>query len=680
MPDGFIPLTKLNYINVLSLITGIYFAVCDILNTFYLPTHLIFLIILLFFLPGAHLIKLLGIDLRGIRSHFLPIAMITSLSLATNILASLFFLSLGLGVSIFQPVAVVIILLLATNLKSQFFPHNKSYETPYKVNVHALLAIAIVFVISLWKFVYPTFLAPVPSPYPYHVAWDVFIYQGISNRIVSGKIIGPTADINPTTEELPIPLGFPVLVALILKTLKLNFHEVVWLLKIGSTIPAFIGSVWICAIAERKVGLAYSLVTCFTSFSFSYRSFLDIKFFLPSSFAWALGLGICYIFLRNKFNIRNRIVTCLLLMTAAFSIHLYTTAVVMIILIATYLLSRIVESLYKSQPSLTKMLLFYPLFLFLIILWMHISGFQIIIPGGGLSSAGLDQRIINMFRAINPFVWLIPLAGYLKTLEYGSQTKPGPMFHMCILTLFLYCLPTYAYFRVLYLASVAASILTIELIHDFLQRLKEKNLKSPTRMLSFYLSVMIIIAGIYQLHMPFFRNRVYYVNTPEGKLSTSYSLTEYRSAIFINKELSDLKLLIVSDRGYSVKLCGLTGKETLRTRGTLMERFQSILRSLQNKPFDTLIATQLIELLNKYYDISSYDGILLAFSSRTYAFLQAAGDITFFAPLPAERVDPAIRQNLITSNLLNHVYHDGDVDLFILDLQRVRYLLKLLIL
>jgi len=603
-------LSKLRFINALSVCAGIYFVLINTLNISYLLSDLFFLVLLLFFLPGIYFLKLVATScINGI-------------------------------------------------------------EAIDKPDIRTLLALAIILGISLWTFLYPTLLAPVPSPYPYHAGWDEFVYQMISWKAASGKVQGFITDINPTTQELPIPLGFPAAVGLILKTLNISPFDAVWLLKIGVIIPVFIGSLWIGTIAERKVGLRWALVACFISFSFSAFNVPDVKFFLPSAFAWALGFGVYCIIFSTNFNVRQKLAFCFLLLAAAFSYHFYTTALVFATILLAGILYLISNFLQRYKPSLLRVFLLYPLALFVVCAWIHVNGFQIVLPGGGPVNADFIQSTMRMLRSISPFVWLVPIVEILAKPFHKKYERLSPMSHIYILTLFVFYLPLSASFRVLYWASGFACILTITFIYNSVHLFAERNSKFSTNILVIFLGTMIVIASVYPIYVPFSTEPVYYVDTPTGKVVTNYSFSEYRSARYITENLGKLNLLIISDRGYAVILGGLTGKESFRVRGNISEELQSILKNLHRNIFDKSIANQLVELTDRYYDLVSYDSLLLAFSSRTYAFIEASSDVTFYAPLSPEYVDPIVRVNLVASNLLDHIYHENDVDLFVYTLNK----------
>jgi hypothetical protein len=420
---------------------------------------------------------------------------------------------------------------------------------------------------------------------------------------------------------------------------------------------------WIFTITDEKVGQYLAITACFASYSFVAFNIVDLKFFLPSAFAWMLGFGVFYIVFSKRFDVFKKAILCTILSITIFSYHFYTGILVLGTIFFARILSLIINTIKDRGRKRLMLFQNYPLMLVFIVLLLQNLNLGIAIPGGGPANTGIVQSIILLFKSISPFVWLVPVVE-ISVLVFLTRQRLDSMHHVFILTLFVYFIPLSSSYRVLYWASSFASILTIISIKNSILGSCQKNYKSR-RIFSVFLGVLIFIALLYPAYIPFSRDRTYFIETPTGKIATNYSFSEYNSALFMARNYREPKILIISDRGYSVVLGGLTGKEAIRLRGNLSEEFQGIMRNLHNRTFDNLIVNNVIELIRPYYLVESYEYLLFALSARTYAYIGAESDITFYAPLSPENLNPVVRENLLSSNLLDHIYHEEDVDLFL---------------
>ncbi len=177
-------------------------------------------------LPGLHLLRLVGDNLRsdplmqGVLCSLVPI-----LSIGFSILVGLISISLHLQPSIQQlAIGVGSLNVLVHTLGRQTLHLEKPTKLGFLTGVMILM-------VPLTEFISLSFLASPPSPFPYATGWDIFSYLMLAGLVAAGRITTPLTTINPVTQQLPIPIGMPLLASYMFLPTSSHAASVVFLAK-----------------------------------------------------------------------------------------------------------------------------------------------------------------------------------------------------------------------------------------------------------------------------------------------------------------------------------------------------------------------------------------------------------------------------------------------------------------
>jgi len=179
----------------------------------------------------------------------------------------------------------------------------------------------------------------------------------------------------------------------------------------------------------------------------------------------------------------------------------------------------------------------------------------------------------------------------------------------------------------------------------------------------------ILLASMYPSFVPPQVEPIYHVTLGDTKVSTNYSLDEYAAAAYINAQLGDQKILIVSDPGLARVLGGLTGKDSFYSEPDTMRRLNEVFRQAITRPFDGELTRRLHGELSRYFGLGGYGSIVIAVSPRTHYWVVDPGLIDYYVPMSSDFVIARLRENLLRSPALTHLFTKGDVDLFLLPIR-----------
>src|SRR2546426_1011792 len=314
-----------HYLECLSLAVVLYMSVYLTFGIVIYELLVPFLILLIFILPGWHLIRVLATR-KILAAPMNPIyvwALVPSLSISLSLVSSLLGIVLRAGSSI----AFLIVQLAIFVIVSALNTPSKVMPLTTRVNRLHLLALSSFLSIPIFQFGIEPYVSSPQSPFPYFAGWDVFAYLMLAGRLSAGTIVSPLADINPVSQQLPIPIGFPLLSSLLFIPFATHSVSAVLLLKLGAVIPAALGMIWVYLICNKATdNLYFAFIGAILSYSFAGYNVIDTKWFLPASFSWVFALAGLYVLLYGDHKSKLALLT--VFVATALFFHLYTGATV----------------------------------------------------------------------------------------------------------------------------------------------------------------------------------------------------------------------------------------------------------------------------------------------------------------------------------------------------------------
>ena len=621
--------------------------------------------LLVFVIPGWHLVKIftkIGIIQPPIGMGFLATIIPTlsiSFSLMSLTIASLLHLT---------PELLLLVPGAFTLQVTAFYVARRPDLDVPRPGFRELIPFCIIVALPILAVFLTSYLVSPPSPLPFAEGWDVFSYTMLAGQVHSGILTAPLANLNPVTQQLPLPIGFPLFVALFLSTSIAQPDAVISFVKFGPIIPSTLAIAWVYLVAQkvsknRIVALAGAIIT----YSFYGYNVIDIKTFLPAAFSWVFSIFGLYVLL-SSLPTRSKSVLFSVAMGTAIYFHFYTGVAALFLMVACIGASRIPK--LGAHRAIYYSLVAYPLWATTAILVIDFAGLSFNFPGAGTVDTGnrlIFDRLTLLLRGLTPAVWIIGVTASALELVFRRSTNSIAI-HALLIGLLAYLTPVSGMFRVLFWPAVLASVLASKGTSDIGFKIA-KNLTARRPQLSKATPAILIgclvILATYPALVPISYTPVTYIaDSSLGTIRSSYSFSEYLGSQYLSAHGPVKNFIILSDPGFSLVLGGLTGQSAVRlTSLSNMKPFQDILQQSQSFEFNQTMGSQLTKLLGQYYQISSYGGLVIALSARTYYWIGNPGTITW-APMSTTNVNGLVRTNLLDSPILQHLYNDDDVDLF----------------
>ena len=631
------------------------------IGSIYIPL----LFLLVFVLPGWHLVRALAAR-RVLQESPSPLfiwTLVPTLSIATSLVSGLVGVLLHIGPTL----TVLTIGLAVVTVTSLQISHNQATTLSARIGKTDTLVFLVALVVPGLQFgFFPYFISP-PYPFPYFPGWDVFAYAMIAGRIAAGDVRLPIANINPISQQLPIPIGFPLFASLLFTPNYPHADLVVVLLRIGAVIPASLGMLWVYLICKNVTNrTSVALVGAVLSYSFSGYNVIDTKWFLPASFSWVYCLAALYTIV--VFRRRTREYLFALFILTAFFFHIYTALAVTGLTTIGLLGYRFSGSKHNAVAVFGR--IYIVLGVCLLVL-LSVADISFEFPGAGPAEGGIleiESKLTLLGRSLSPAIWILAIGTSLFVM-IRLHAQVSPLIHWLYVSILAYLLPVSGFDRLLFWPATMAAIIAAKSVGDLTGRLTIRFNPKKTnraRIIATLLAGLVLISASYPILVPLNYTPAYYVtDSTLGTVRSNFSLSEFSAAEYLSIHPVAGHYLIISDPGFALVLGGLTGSDAVRLANveSVMITFQQILLLTKTSVYNSTISTMIEHELALFYNLGNYDGLLLAFSARTYYWLSFPGLITY-APVDSSYVDMQIKSNFVSSSLLMHVYSNSDVDLF----------------
>ena len=616
-------------------------------------------------LPGLHILRLFADSIRsdplvrGVLCTLVP-----TLSIGFSILIGLASISLHLQPSLEElAFGVGLLNILVFPLGRR---HTLHLGIPTKLGFFTGVMILMVPII---EFVSLSFLTNPPSPFPYATGWDIFSYLMLAGLVSAGRITTPLTTINPVTQQLPIPIGMPLLASYMFLPTSSHTASAVFLAKFGAIIPSTLGLAWTYLICLRFANRRrFALTGAIIAYSFTGPGIIDMKFLLPAGFAWAYCLFAVYALLFMTPSKTGKILF-LVGSSVALFFHFYTVAAVVITLVFGTIAS---ASLGRFSGTKQNLLRLYPLWGALVVFITDLSGYSFDFSGAGIGTTGLyaiPEKILLMSKSLTPLAWIVAVGvAFYFIIRHSSRHLP---LHFLLVSILIYLLPISAVYRLLFWPGIFAAIITSKAASSVVAYCAETRSASrlrPSRV-SMVTVCLLVILSAYPALIPTGNPSAFYITDgTNGAVQSSYSFPEYQAADFLSGNPPTARFLIFSDPGFSLVLGGLTGQDAVRlTSLDDMKPFQDQFLLLENSSLSQSTLGAIVKLIGQHYQLTSYGGLVIAFSARTYYWVKHYGYITYF-PMGTNAVDTNMRSNLLGSSALKHLAEYQDVDILYIPL------------
>ena len=652
--------------DVLSISLYAFVAVYILYGGAPVAAYLLFTFLSVFILLGWHIVR--ALVNRGVLPAQMDLGLVCALIPTIGVSASVVVGSIEYGLQ-FRPAIVGLAIATAIVELIAFLTRSSTKRLTKGLDPSQVYPILGIVAVPIFQFTLGAYLSSPPSPFPYFVGWDTFTYMMLAGRAYSGSLSFPTTDINPVTQQLPIPVGFPLFASMLFAPGGTYPSIVVLLMKFGALAPAIMGMLWTFSILRKATSVLFATVGSILAYSFAGAGVIDTKWFLPASFAWVFSLALVYFLLFEHSSRSKAILSLTFAMTALF-FHLYTSvATIAITLLGLVATKAIGLNSSKTNRILAKA---YPVFGVIAVVVINALGLSFVIAGGGEvmgSPLLLQEKMVFLSRTLLPAAWIIGI--FVSFYAVGQSKAWKNPANFLLISLLLYLVPVSAAFRILFWPATFAVLMTMKAIEVVTNRLVVE-LKTPhsrvAKLIPGVFAVMLLASAIYPALVSQVTPPVYYITDSGRLVQSNYSFSEFSSAVFLRDSPPADSYLIMSDPGYSLVLGGLTGQEAVRlTRPSNMKPFQDLLLQAGTLGFNATTAMQLTKLLEVHFDLSRYNGIVLAFSARTYYWTLNYGVITW-APSDPKYVNNQTRTILAQSPVLDHIFANLDVDLFYLSL------------